>query len=75
VDNGVENISYFLKDEVKILPSTQKDSLVSIVLSIIYGLKKSSVHRGMYCTRSFVIKLVRPMGDAKSLNGSSVPKF
>ncbi len=30
---------------------------------------------GMYCTRGFVIKLVRPMGDAKSLNGSSVPKF
>jgi hypothetical protein len=37
--------------------------------------KKSSVHRGMYCTRGFVIKLVRPMGGAKSLNGSSVPKF
>jgi hypothetical protein len=29
----------------------------------------------MYCTRGFVIKLVRPTGDAKSLNGSSVPKF
>ncbi len=29
----------------------------------------------MYCTRGFVIKLVRPMGDAKSLNGSSVPKL
>ncbi len=26
----------------------------------------------MYCTRDFVIKLVRPIGDAKSLNGSSV---
>ncbi len=29
----------------------------------------------MSCTPGFVIKLVRPMGDAKSLNGSSVPKF
>jgi hypothetical protein len=28
----------------------------------------------MSCTRGFVIKLVRPIRDAKSLNGSSVPK-
>ncbi len=40
-------------------------------------IKKSSVHRSMYCTRGFVIKLVRPIGERKKSErkfSSQVPR-
>jgi hypothetical protein len=58
--------------QLKLMTLYRKQGFKTIVKRKRAGKKKN---RGMYCTRGFVIKLVRPTGDAKNLNGSSVPKF
>jgi hypothetical protein len=44
-------------------------------LVYLWELDISSVHRGMYCTRCFVIKLVRPRKKSERKFSSQIPKF